>query len=285
MSARRPLSGIVSVISIGDRCGRSPRRYPCATDTSASARLNARLAASARCCSTVGSHRGVGSGTSRDSAETSCRRFRRSRHHPGDPVPQVGASGALHHRVAITDAIRWTMCDEDVDATRNLRPHRGERRAALQVERPVVERRLPRRSVEPQALDRDLGVLEVVRAGKHCARRTGLAHERPVVVAGDDHFVAMRQAGDPLSGDRSSARSPYRHMSPAWMKHRHAAPRAGRETGECQRPLRSACCDPTAPLQTAVTVLVPAAARAHEGASAISVAASVPRRTHNRPDS
>jgi hypothetical protein len=37
--ARTPLPAIVSVISIGERCGRSPRRYPCASDTSASARV------------------------------------------------------------------------------------------------------------------------------------------------------------------------------------------------------------------------------------------------------
>src|SRR5260370_939461 len=74
------------------------------------------------------------------------------------------------------------------------------RAVARHRERRVVEGRLPRRAVEPDAVDRDRAVLEVVRATKHRAGGARLALERPVVVAGDDDLVAVRQREDPARG-------------------------------------------------------------------------------------
>jgi len=97
MSARRPLCGIVTVTSIGERWGRSPRRYPCATDTSASARWKPRLAASARWCSTLCPHPDVGSVSFNDSAESSTRPSPASKGAEGGGLPaSLGPCPAAH---------------------------------------------------------------------------------------------------------------------------------------------------------------------------------------------
>jgi hypothetical protein len=117
-----------------------------------------------------------------------------ARRHLEDTSREIRAAGAARIRRAIADARGRAVGDEHVEAGGDVAPDGGEAFAAREVERPVVERGLPRASIEAHAVEQDLAVLEVVDAslGDACAGDVRFALEDPIVIARDDDLVAMR---------------------------------------------------------------------------------------------
>jgi glycosyltransferase involved in cell wall biosynthesis len=101
----------------------------------------------------------------------------------------------------IPEAERRAVRDQHVDSRGDQIPLGLDLLASRQVERPVVELRLPGRAPDPQSLDRHLFVLQVVDA---CVLepfgRYAIVLEAEVVVAGNDHFVRMRHRLQPGQG-------------------------------------------------------------------------------------
>ena len=109
-----------------------------------------------------------------------------------DAIAQVCAALSATRRGPIADSLWRPMRDEYMRVIRDLRPLLCERRAAREIERPVMELGLPRTSPEPHAFERDPAVLEIVDIGpEQCARLGGMIEERPVMIAGDDDLVSM----------------------------------------------------------------------------------------------
>ena len=67
-----------------------------------------------------------------------------------------------------------------------------------QVERPVVEPRLPRAAVEPDPRQRHSLVLKIETARQGRLGRLALLLQAPVVIPGDDNFVLMWQRIQPV---------------------------------------------------------------------------------------
>lgn len=117
------------------------------------------------------------------------------------------ANGLTSHR-RIEDSVRRSVRQKDIGSTRNLGPDLTQRGSAIGVERPVKEARLPRTSIDPQAVQRARFILQIDRAGQQAAR-IGHLFKQKVVIARDDDFVTMRKAAEPVVkvGDFSASSS------------------------------------------------------------------------------
>lgn len=114
-------------------------------------------------------------------------------------LPKVRATKPARHRTTVAEARGRHMGDEHLGVVGNHRPLRREGRATREVVRPVIVGGLPGASPEAHPVDGGAGVFEVVRVADKRHGSGALTREAPVVVAGDDDLVRVRQRADPGS--------------------------------------------------------------------------------------
>ena len=117
-----------------------------------------------------------------------------------DTLAKIDATDVLESDT-IENARRRAMRDEHVGAVRNEGPFLGDRFAAVDVKRPIEKTRLPRRSPETAAVDRDAGILEIrepwPNGAQMFARDVGVGLKKKIVIARDDDEAAVRQRLQP----------------------------------------------------------------------------------------
>ena len=88
----------------------------------------------------------------------------------------------------------------------------------VQIERPIVKPRLPRRAIDIKAFYIGAAVLQIDNIFiQKLSRECGLELEKPVVISGYEYFVFMRQRAKPRVEFRDLVDRTRSVASPAWM--------------------------------------------------------------------
>ncbi len=98
----------------------------------------------------------------------------------------------------VQHAIRRSMRNQNIGARRNHLPISPDRCAARDIEGPVVELGLDRRSPEFQSCQFRTGVFEIDGVGQQFSGSSGVALKHPIVVSSDDDLMPVRQRAKPL---------------------------------------------------------------------------------------
>jgi len=98
----------------------------------------------------------------------------------------------------IQHTMRRSVRNKNISARRNHFPIPPDRRAARDIEGPVVELGLNRRSPDFQSCQFRAGVFEIDGVGQQFSGSSGVALKHPIVVSSDDDLMPVGQRAKPV---------------------------------------------------------------------------------------
>ena len=107
---------------------------------------------------------------------------------------EMGSGGMRRIQYAMRRSMRY----QDIGARRNHFPIPSNRSATRDIEGPVVELGLNRRSPDFQACKFRAGVFEIDGVGQQFSGSSGVALKHPIVVSSDDDLMPVGQCAKPL---------------------------------------------------------------------------------------